>query len=165
MLTKCGKFTPKKCNKGGNSIQPIPPINRGCQVGFNWFGHHVGIDVCKPILQAVVNPLIEDINKTVISPVNSLIGDLQFSVCEVENGLGYVTQWWDCVREDIGKLMQDINIINEILNMNIFAYFQGWLRAITGLPLSIVFWIAIAIVVIMLISWLGGLIALFKLFI
>ena len=66
---------------------------------------------------------------------------------------------------DIDIVIDDIKLLKEILNFNIFAYLQQWLIAITGLPLEIVFWIAIGILVFILISVFGGFISVLKIFI
>ena len=140
----------KKSCKKPRPIKNIGHIHKGCNVGFKVFGKHIGFDVCKPIVEHVVNPLIDDLNKGIVGPINSVIGDLGFTVCEIGNELQGVTKWWDFVKDDVDLIVGDIKLIKDILNMNIFAYIQAWLQAITGLPLVVVFWIALALVVFLL---------------
>ena len=143
---RCGKT----CKRNKNSISPIPHMDVSCKI--------LGVDLCKAILDKIGNPLIDSVNKIVVDPLNPIIGGIGYEICEIES-------WWDCVKDDIGELIDDIGILNQILDMNIFAYFQGWIKAVTGLTTTIVFWIALIIIIFFLLATFGGFLSLIQLFI
>jgi hypothetical protein len=100
---------------------------------------------------AVAQPLVDLINDPFVKDLNEGLGYLEdgysFLKCEAENT----------------KILADD--INQILRGNFLIFIRQWLVNILGLPLEIALIVAIVILSLLILGWIGGIVSIIKLFI
>lgn len=133
---------------GCRPISPLGKMKASCSIGIT--------NPCKILSDAI--------NDVVIDPINEAFLGIDGSICAVEDGLAGIDEWWDGVKYDIDVLVEDMDLIMDILDLDIFSYLMAWLRAITGMSLEVVRIVAIVIIVIVALALLGGLASLLRLF-
>ncbi len=111
-------------------------------------------------------PLIPDFICCGIKKLDNIPGDVAHWVKDEINDItGDVVRWYDDAKDVIKDIDKYAEILEQILNFDIFSYITLWISSIFGTSLEVAIGIAVVILVLVSLSILGGLIGFVRLFV
>jgi len=157
---RCGTRRLQRCERGRSLIPNIPDIG-----SFSCSIPGTSVNPCRSVRDKLNDDLVDPINEHVVTAMNTALGEIQRSVCEVRNGVTVVENFWDCLRDELENLVDTIRFLERLAQTDLLTWLQNWIQSILGVSLDVALYIAIGLAIFMVLSWLGGFIALLRLFI